>query len=318
MDAIALLLNAGETVEAVHQAAWYVLLQKSELLAELGFPSLAQRKVVWEPEAGTFDLKVAGEGRPVWIELKVDAYLGEPQLTKQRPYMKLGSVVYALLGPTAIRARPGTTKKVTDDGAVVITTSDVCAALDRAAEREGIAKGVAHLARAYAEQLRDLGNRGSNFGTADVWNSSHSLSFYDKLRESCEPMKQAVVAYVANPSGGFEACHWGWVPAGDGVRCYLQWEGSGPTPPKLCFKIEVTGSTERSTVRSAAVEFLRKQTLTSATLARPARLGSGQTMTIGIVEDLPVRDEPQWQTVVDAMLEATRVMSDLAEHLRTR
>lgn len=318
MDAIALLLNAGDTVEAVHQVAWYVLLQKSELLAELGLATPAERQVHWEPKGGLFDLAVTGGEKPVWVELKVDSDLGEPQLVRQLLHTESGEVVYALLGFAANRARPWTTNQATNGGARVFTNAEVCAALDRVAASNGTAPSVAHLARAYAEQLRDLGARGNDFRKAEVWNSSHVLALYEQLREACEPMRQSAVAYVATPSGGFEACHWGWIAAGDGVRCYLQWEGSGPTPPKLCFKIEVTGTANGSTARAAAVEFLRNQTLVSGTIARPAKLGAGQTMTVGVVQDLPVRDEPQWQNVVDAMVDATRVMKALAEHLSTR
>jgi hypothetical protein len=222
-----------------------------------------------------------------------------------------------LLGSAAIRARPWTTKFALDRGAQVVTSIEVSAALDRAAAREGTVLGVAQLARAYAAQLRDLSVRGPDFDRVETWNSLHVLALYDKLRKLCDPMRESVVTYVPTPSGGFEACHWGWIAASEGVRCYLQWEGSGPTPPKLCFKIEVTGSADRDTSRAAAVEFLRNRPLSSTTIARPARLGSGQTMTVGVIEDLlTVLDKTQWQHVIEGVLEATHVMHELAEHLR--
>jgi hypothetical protein len=319
MDAVALLLNAGDTVEAVHQAAWYVLLQESELLSDLGFPTAAKRQVHWEPDGGAFDLQVAGDFPSVWIELKVDSDLSEWQVAKQLPYTKKpGRVVYALLGSAAIRARPWTTKMIQDGGGHVLTNTQVCGVLDRIAANANVTPGIARLAGAYAEQLRALSARGSNLANANPWTSEHSLFLYDQLRDRCESMNGSVIAYVANPNGGFQACHWGWFEAVTGLRCYLQWEDQSPQTPKLCFKIEVTRSIDLEAARSAAVEFLKERTCASRTIRRPVRLGRGQTMTVGIVDDLPVRDEGGWSTLVEAMVEATHITQALAEHLRER
>jgi hypothetical protein len=125
-------------------------------------------------------------------------------------------------------------------------------------------------------------------------------------------MCRAVVSYVPNPSGGFEACHWGWAGACDGVECYLQWEG-----PKLCFKILVEDKTAHAPMRSKAVDFLGNRALGPTRIVRPSRLGAGRTMTVGIVEDLPVRDEARLAELIQTMTTATRVVEELAQHLQS-
>ncbi|HVH97595.1 MAG TPA: hypothetical protein VM869_02755 [Enhygromyxa sp.] len=318
MDAIARLLNAGDTVEAVHQAAWYVLLQESGLLSELGFQTSAERKVTWEPKAGLFDLEVAGDGQPVWIELKVDSDLSEWQLSRQLPYTASGTVLYALLGLTALRARPSMTNRIAAGGGHVRTGADIAAALDRTSVKADIAPGVAELARAYAAQLRELTDRGSAFRSADPWTPLNDVFLYELLRTNCSVMHDSTIAYVSNPSGGFQACHWGWFEADAGVCSYLQWEGQHQTPPKLCIKIHVTGSADRDTAKAAAARFLADRKLTSTTVKRPQTLRSGKTMTVGIIDGLDVRSESSWQAVLDTMVEATRLTRELAEHLRAR
>jgi hypothetical protein len=125
-------------------------------------------------------------------------------------------------------------------------------------------------------------------------------------------MKEATVGYVANQTGGFEACHWGWAPAGGGVGCYLQWEHK-----KLCFKLSVKDRGAIATARSRAVDFLRDRRLGKVEVRRPARLGAGLTMTVGVVDGLPVQEASgSWEELVNAMAEATRLSKALAEHLR--
>lgn len=310
MDAIDLLLDAGDTVEKVHQAAWFVLLQNSDFNSALGLPTGGQCTVLWEPDGGIFDLAVKSEDETTWIELKVDSDLGEVQVKRQFEHAKAGRVIHALLGVSNVRSRPWLTKTLEEYGGTLFTAAEVSQALRHLANAAGTPRGVQELARSYAAQLERLTKRGEDFRTTDSWCSLHDLYFFEQLRQACAEMKDAVICYVANPSGGFEACHWGWAGAGNDVDCYLQWEGR-----RLCFKVAATEPAVRRTVRTTAVGFLRDKPLGRTTIKRPARLGSGQTMTVGIVEDLPIRDEDQWLELVQSMSDATQLVAKLARHL---
>ncbi len=253
---------------------------------------------------------VTESGETVWIELKIDSELGEAQLGKQLELAKGGRVVHALLGLSEIRSRPWATELAKNRGGTVLDAVAVSEALGRVSGSEAAQQ----LAGAYASQLDALRRRGEDFRTARSWWSAHALCFFDRLRNECTEMRNATVAYVANPSGGFEACHWGWTNGGTGVVCYPQWENDA-----LYFKISVKDPTMRVTTRSSAVEFLRNRPLGSAMVRRPKRLGSGQTMTVGVVDKLPVREEAgAWEDLVAAMAAATRINEDLAEHLRRK
>lgn len=171
-----LLLTAGATVEKVHQAAWLVLLRDSEFLAKLGVDLGTPRTVRWEPDGGTFDLKIEGPETSAWIELKVDSDLGDGQIDRQREHGAQGHVVYALLGLAWARSRPWKVKRATAGGARVFGPNEVISALIQVQRARDVAPGVAELARSYAGVIDDLRRRGEDFRTidADSWSLAHS------------------------------------------------------------------------------------------------------------------------------------------------
>jgi hypothetical protein len=312
MDGLDLLLAVGDTVEKVHQSAWCALLKHSEFLAELGLTSSYEREVVWEPSGGIFDLKAVTDDGPVWIELKIDSELSQAQVRRQFDHAKNDRVVHALLGFADIRSRPWAETLIHENKGTLLNGARVVEALRRVQQSNAATPAAKQLARAYAGQLAEIGQRGSDFRTTSKWCNAHSLSFYERLRRECPDLKNATVTYVANPAGGFEACYWGWINVGDGVECYLQWEDQ-----KLRFKLSVDDRDKCQSVRSAAVEFLRERRLGEVEISRPKRLGSGQTMTVGTVYGLPVQESGgSWEALIAAVREATRVNEALAQCLR--
>lgn len=309
--AVDLLLAAGDNVEKVHQAAWFALLQHSELLAELLEVSMpGPRRVEWEPDGRLFDLMVTAGDERAWLELKVDSALGEGQLRRQLEYVDRGRVVHVLLGLTNIRARPGRVELAEKGRGYVFGPEQVIAALGKVEQAGDVAPEVRQLARSYAASLDVLRRRGEDFRKVDKWNVTHSAWFFEKLRRACPEMKDATIEYVPSPSGGFEACHWGWVNAGEGRRCYVQWEDD-----KLCVKILVEDRSARRRLRTVAVEFLSEYKRAGEPVAPPTRLGSGRTMTVGVVKGIPVRDEARWGEVIAAAAAGTKLVAKMAKHL---
>ena len=311
MDGLALLLASGSSVEKVHQAVWFALLRETKLLAALGLESPADAEVTREPDNGIFDLAVLGGGATIWIELKVDSGLSEHQRCRQLEHGKGGQIVYAFLGLSAARSRPSPAREIKLSEGRVLEGVEVAQALDEVVGDASTSQAGRQLAQAYARLLRKLAERGDDFrviGDKD-WRSVHSVHLFERLRSACPSMKDAAICYVSNASGGFEACHWSWTPAGEGVRTYLQWEDT-----RLCFKILVEAQALRRDRRSKAVAFLRGKMLAGVEVERPKRLGSGRTVTVGYVV-LPVREVAKWPDVVAAVDLAVEVNKALARSL---
>jgi hypothetical protein len=306
MNAIELLLNSGDTVEKVHQAAWHALLLESPLLAALNrdLERFVKGKVRWEPHGGLFDLAVEAEGRTLWIELKVDSEASEWQTERQLRHAGDDPLIHVLLGFSAYRGFP-------QKRGQIVRGLDVCAALESVAQADGVSAGNRELAVAYRNQLRDLAARGNDFRNHREWDVARSTYFFGQLRRACPVMTEAGGGYVANAGGGFEACHWGWRSAGGDVQCYLQWEG-----PKLCFKIAVPNVVERGDMRSMALAFLENRRVGPTSARRPKRSRSGATMTVGIVVDPPIYDENEWPALLEVIGAASELNAALAEHLR--
>lgn len=311
MSGLELLLASGDSVDKVHQAAWFGLLRETRLLATLGLEIPADATVEWEPDRGLFDLAVRGGGANVWIELKVDSGLGEHQRRRQQKRAAAGQLVYAFLGLSEPRSWPSPIRELESEGARVIRRSELARALDEVGvDTHGSAAG-RQLAQAYARLLRGLGERGADFRRVEDkdWRSPHSVYLFQRLRRECPSMKDASIAYVSNASGGFEACYWRWKPLGEGLGVYLQWESA-----KLCFKILVEARGSRSKYRARAVAFLDEHKGGGLKIERPKRLGSGRTMTVGFVL-LPIREETSWPAVVAGVERAIEINDALARVL---
>ena len=84
--------------------------------------------------------------------------------------------------------------------------------------------------------------------------------------------------YVNNPNGGFMGMWWNWVE-NDEVTMYLQFEQN-----KLCIKIYYEGNENRSEIRDKYRGYITQEAqIQGLPVIRPARLGAGTYMTIGIL-----------------------------------
>lgn len=347
MAAIDLVMDVKKDSERLHQLVLGPLLLRTRLLELLIGPaatsggSLAVSPEAstfdWEPNGGRFDLGLPlARGGKVWVELKVDGTLSTEQATKQlMPLREPGAaqdvVLFLLVGlgqhtrrerdVAAIARR----LEIPDGRWFVRTSADVLEALadpaliarpapgDVVEAKAGrSARDARDLAAAYRDLLLDLDARTTQFFDKPVerWGAGDYFGFFAYCRGHVPGMEDAGVDYVANPAGGFSGCWWGWTPARDGVKLYLQLENT-----RLCFKVEVPNEDARSRERDRALAALTARAASSTVrVARPDRLGHGQYMTIGHTSVPIGRDH--LDTLVATITEAQAIVRDTAAALQ--
>jgi hypothetical protein len=120
----------------------------------------------------------------------------------------------------------------------------------------------------------------------DQWDWHGWHGFYAELQRV---LGDGEWGYVANPAGGFLGYWWHW-HAGSHSEQYLQLEQSS-----LCFKISVDDSAHRSDERSRWLQqILAAAQTTDIAIIRPRRLGTGQTMTVAILDDKYRKVDSSW------------------------
>lgn len=297
MAAIDVIFDVKPDEERVHQFALGPLLVRSHLLRELSVHSDAELtgEFVFEPVGRLFDLHVRRQIGSTWLELKVDGDYRPDQLRRQLAFLQSrpeDTLVYLLLGhsrftidrQTLIQAasialpQPGQFH--------IADADDLILALENpriVPERSERRADVRDLAGAYRDLLLRLRRRSEGFREKAVgdWSAGDFYGFFDHCRRQIPAMRGAGMGYVPNQSGGFYGCWWGWAKLTESTMAYLQIEGA-----KLCIKIEVSGNAHRGNERDRALQRLAEgQSASSLHIRRPARLGFGDTMTIGLVHD---------------------------------
>lgn len=337
MGAIDLLFKAKLASERLHQLALIALVKQSQILRHLlgnDFPTDTQgRECQWEPEGGLYDLAVPiGEGRRLFIELKVDSSLSEGQIRRQiqpllRPDHANDLVLYLLLGHTAITVPASKVswvaqqEKVSAGRYLVKTVKDLIDALEPQRlfpTGEPMDPEVGELAAAHLQHLRRLKDRTGKFFGKPIadWRSADYLGFLAHCREhKIGRMETAGIGYVSNPEGGFIGCWWAWQDAGPGMKIYLQFEGKQPHL-HLCVKLKVTDRKQQSALRNrAASVLLSRSTSGCLNIKRPDRLGAGEHMTIGRLEGLPAPERGRMDEFAQRIEAAEQLVKDLAARL---
>lgn len=107
------------------------------------------------------------------------------------------------------------------------------------------------------------------------WTPYAWQGFYSELQSQ---LGDGEWSYVANPSGGFLGYWWHW-HRDSNSEVYLQIEQE-----RLCFRISIDDTDKRGDQRSIWLSrILAAAKESNLNVVRPARLGSGQTMTVAIL-----------------------------------
>jgi len=138
--------------------------------------------------------------------------------------------------------------------------------------------GLDSIARDFHDYLKDIECRVEAFRTHSIaeWDWYAWQGFYLELQHQ---LGDGEWGYVANPSGGFLGFWWHWQTDGESEQ-YLQIEQGS-----LCFKISVDNAAKRSDLRAKwLARILEAGRKAEFPVARPQRLGMGQTMTVAVFD----------------------------------
>lgn len=299
MPAIDLLLHSGLETEVVHQLVLSLLLRHSDLLDRL-VPGFGPATTVeWESRGGLYDLGATNAvGQTALIELKVDAHLPDYQIDTQMGGRRgADQLVYVLLGHTRFTSRPRLDHKL---ASLATTANPPHPPVPRVVELRDLRDALSHLtvttnsesssdildlAAAYDRLLARVEHRTQGFfelplpewGKGERW--AYYFGFFDHCRRTIPSMRQAGISLVPTPKGSFFACHWKWTPIEPDVEAYLQFQNS-----KLCFKIWVDQG-EPGAIRNRVLARVHELgPRLELPVQRPAKLGHGQTMTVGFLD----------------------------------
>ena len=184
-----------------------------------------------------------------------------PDRTKYYAYVKTGNEPKSTL------------QSVSDAGYRIVLRKDIIDCLDGY-------EGQNVLLRDYREHLKAIEVDVQSYKSRPVrdWSWGAWEGFYTELETRVEIDNWS---YVANPSGGFLAAWWHWVPLAKNVgEMYLQFEQQD-----LCFKIcPKCNREERSAIRNECHRCLMEKAKGRfPEITRPQRFGAGEYMTIAKV-----------------------------------
>lgn len=325
MAAIDLLFQTKVESERLHQVALGPILTRSRLLDQLDIPGTPTPDAwEWEPERGLFDLAIplsdpewpdAEPTRRVWIELKIDSELDSSQLDRQLEFLdgKPDHLLYLLLGTTAYTGGDWRDEIVQRrrevDGAcgIVCNATKLMVHLQDLAhehDSQGSDGDLRDLILAYHRALDRLSQRVEGFRGRPLqeWQYTEYVGFFAELLRRNPAMKgQTWIGEVSTPRGGFAAAAWGWRPLEiDGSHeVYLQWEGyfRQAADLRLCIKIKVQDRANASGLRNAAHEMVMNAARQlGVELRRPNRFGTGEAMTVAILDARPLAGSEDWDT----------------------
>ncbi|MEX2490408.1 MAG: PD-(D/E)XK nuclease family protein [Nitrospirales bacterium] len=138
--------------------------------------------------------------------------------------------------------------------------------------------GLDTVARDFHDYLADIERRVEAFRTQPLseWEWYAWQGFYSEIQHR---IGDGEWSYVANPSGGFLGYWWHWHTDAESEQ-YLQIEQGN-----LCFKISVDEAAKRPALRLKWLDSIRKAGRDkNFPVARPQRLGVGQTMTVAVFD----------------------------------
>ena len=132
----------------------------------------------------------------------------------------------------------------------------------------------------YKEHIQDIEDETQKFNSIPVskWGWYAWQGFYQEINKYID---LASWTYVANPAGGFLGAYWYFIGVDDKIEMYLQFEEQ-----KLCFKIWC-GYDNKSEIRNRFFDILmtvKQDEFSNEEIHKPQRFGSGEYMTIAIVE----------------------------------
>jgi hypothetical protein len=301
-----------------------LLLRHTDLLDRL-LPGFGPTSTVdWEPRGGTYDLAATNAaGRSAMIELKVDAHLPNHQISAQVAARR-GSdeLVYVLLGYARLTSRPRLDRTLASLSPPIPShVLDVCALRNALSNLTVITTSEAptdirDLAAAYDRLLARVEHRTIGFFEHPVaqWGEGarwgYYYGFYDHCRRTIPSMEAATISYVNNPNGGFFACHWKWKKVETDVQAFLQLQDEA-----LCFKIYVDHGEYGPTRDRVRARLQRIAEDLGLPIQRPARLGHGETMTLGHLDAEQTRfgAKDHWDHFLATLGKAEQAIDRLAQ-----
>lgn len=191
---------------------------------------------------------------------------------------------------------------VTENGYQVLLREDIVAVLHSYSGENQILVD-------YKKYLEDISNKVESYKTLPIndWHWHSWIGFFQELQVR---LSDGAWDYVANPRGGFLGFWWHWLGNEEcGQHLQLEWK-------QLCFKISVKDKSKYNHFRSKWHQKLIKegQGHSSLQLAKPARFGSGNYMTVCIHnEDYRVTGKGN---IID-MSETVRVLQSAQDLLKS-
>jgi hypothetical protein len=155
MDVIGLLSEEEMDRETTHQFVLYKLLEESDFARVLlGFPKT--ERVTKEPERRLFDLSVTGNGRTVFMKIKVRSPLTDRQLQRQRGFLKDAGHKgqYVLLGTSWFEFDDQKIQRASDGTANKTGYDELIDALNKLLAVPGQFPDIYELALAYRNALQ--------------------------------------------------------------------------------------------------------------------------------------------------------------------
>ncbi len=341
MAAIDLLFDTKLESERLHQIVLGPILTRSRLLEKLGIPGTpSQDDWDWEPERGLFDLAITLSAedestRRVWIELKIDSDLDSKQLNRQLDFVEgtRDHILYLLLGTAAHsggdwRVHSIEERRKADDAYGLVRSAneldghlrDLAADFDTNAN----ARDLRDLMITYRAALARLDQRMARFGERplDEWQHTDFMGFFAELRKrNPSTHGQMWIGKVNTPQGAFTAAAWGWTKTLDiyGLReVHLQWQGNHKPAAdlKLCIKINVPDPANQRRLRSKMHKIVRDTAQhLGIDVRKPSRFGTGETMTVAILDQRPLAAAEDWATRWRLIGQAVSDAETILEHL---
>jgi len=325
MSAIDVLFDWSPTSERVHQFVLSGLLQKTNLLNNIGVNGKLE-KIYNESENRLYDITIELEnGNKVNIELKIDSELKNEQI--QRQLSKLSSndtMIYILLGITRFSWDKTTLNNQVRNvnnytgNLIIVDLEDMIAHIDNLILKTILPeyKDYRDLLVAYGFLLRRIKGYTCEFQDKELkeWGWYDWFGFYNELNSKFK--LNGGIGYVNSPSGGFVGYWWNWKDLGDWGEMFLQLEKE-----KLCFKIYVKDKANASSIRQSVYEaIIDVANSMGFNAVKPNRWGSGETMTVCILDlSLDYRSEDKtnldWNYCLQILTDAENLLTKTQNNL---
>lgn len=186
--------------------------------------------------------------------------------------LKTLSCIYLKTGDESIGKHPA----IKEQGYTVITREDLLEFFEgRTVEND--------IYTDFVDRLKQIDCRSKSYLKDPIkdWKGDSWTGFYTALEKTGAFTEDYIGwGYVANPSGGFWGCYWGWYGVQGTAEAYLQIEQG-----QLVFKVGEEDPTKQKDIRETLydqlMELARKKGDT--TITKPNRVRKGRTMTFAVV-----------------------------------